>query len=160
PQVFDHVPGQAIEVRAVPPENDAGAPGAYSQAPALDGSRPGMVFFNLHDTAEWPRPALDTTMYHEGLPGHQMQMGLGLESQAIPLLRRQIYLSAYGEGWALYAEQLADELGMYEGEPLGRIGYLKGQMFRAGRCIVDTGMHTMGWSRDKAVATLGDLTGD
>jgi uncharacterized protein (DUF885 family) len=126
----------------------------------MDGSRPGIIYFNLHDTADWPRPALATTLYHEGLPGHQLQMGLALESRGIPLLRRQLYLSAYGEGWALYAEQLADELGMYETDPLGRIGFLKGQIFRAGRCIVDTGMHAMGWSREKAVATLTDLTGE
>jgi uncharacterized protein (DUF885 family) len=78
----------------------------------------------------------------------------------LSLLRRNMYLSAYGEGWALYAEQLANEIGMYDDNPLGRIGWLKGQMFRAGRCIVDTGMHAMGWSQEKAVATLGDLTGD
>jgi uncharacterized protein (DUF885 family) len=126
----------------------------------MDGSRPGIIYFNLHDTADWPRPALATTLYHEGLPGHQLQMGVALESGAIPLIRRQLYLSAYGEGWALYAEQLADELGMYENDPLGRIGFLKGQIFRAGRCIVDTGMHAMGWSREQAVATLTDLTGE
>jgi uncharacterized protein (DUF885 family) len=160
PAMFDRLPPQHIEVRAVPPEIDAGAPGAYSQPPSLDGSRPGMVFFNLHDTADWPRPALATTLYHEGLPGHQLQMGLALESRSIPLIRRQLYLSAYGEGWALYAEQLADELGMYADDPLGRIGFLKGQIFRAGRCIVDTGMHAMGWSREKAVTTLMDLTGE
>jgi uncharacterized protein (DUF885 family) len=160
PAMFDRLPRQAVEVRAVPAEIDAGAPGAYSQPPSMDGSRPGIIYFNLHDTADWPRPALATTLYHEGLPGHQLQMGLALESRGIPLLRRQLYLSAYGEGWALYAEQLADELGMYETDPLGRIGFLKGQIFRAGRCIVDTGMHAMGWSREKAVATLTDLTGE
>jgi uncharacterized protein (DUF885 family) len=159
PPYFSHLPRQAVEVRAVPPETDAGAPGAYSEPPSLDGTRPGLVFFNLHDTADWPRPALATTLYHEGLPGHQLQMGLSLESN-IPLLRRQLYLSAYGEGWALYAEQLADEIGMYDNDPLGRIGFLKGQIFRAGRCIVDTGMHAMGWSREKAVDTLRGLTGE
>jgi uncharacterized protein (DUF885 family) len=160
PVMFDRLPRQSVEVRAVPSEIDAGAPGAYSQPPAMDGSRPGIIYFNLHDTADWPRPALATTLYHEGLPGHQLQMGVALESGAIPLLRRQLYLSAYGEGWALYAEQLADELGMYDDDPLGRIGFLEGQIFRAGRCIVDTGMHAMGWSREQAVATLGDLTGE
>jgi uncharacterized protein (DUF885 family) len=160
PPLFSHIPRQQVEVRAVPAEIDAGAPGAYSEPPSLDGSRPGIVYFNLHDTADWPRPALATTLYHEGLPGHQLQMGFSLESADLPLLRRQLYLSAYGEGWALYAEQLADEIGMYENDPLGRIGFLKAQIFRAGRCIVDTGMHAMGWSREQAVATLGDLTGE
>jgi uncharacterized protein (DUF885 family) len=160
PQMFDHIPPYAVEARAVPPAIDSGAPGAYSEPPSLDGTRPGYIRFNLHDTAEWPRWNLDTTLYHEGLPGHQLQGGLALQSKEIPILRRNMYLSAYGEGWALYAEQLANELGMYDDSPLGRIGWLKGQMFRAGRCIVDTGMHTMGWSQEKAVAVLGDLTGD
>ena len=160
PQMFDHIPPYAVEARAVPAAIDSGAPGAYSEQPSLDGSRPGYIRFNLHDTAEWPRWNLDTTLYHEGLPGHQLQGGLALQSKEIPILRRNMYLSAYGEGWALYAEQLANELGMYDDNPLGRIGWLKGQMFRAGRCIVDTGMHTMGWSQEKAVAVLGDLTGD
>ena len=160
PQMFDHIPPYKVEARAVPPDIDSGAPGAYSESPSLDGTRPGYIRFNLHDTAEWPRWNLDTTLYHEGLPGHQLQGGIALQSQEIPILRRNMYLSAYGEGWALYAEQLANELGMYDDNPLGRIGWLKGQMFRAGRCIVDTGMHTMGWSQEKAVAVLGDLTGD
>jgi uncharacterized protein (DUF885 family) len=160
PQMFDHIPPYAVEARAVPPSIDSGAPGAYSEPPSLDGSRPGYIRFNLHDTAEWPRWNLDTTLYHEGLPGHQLQGGLALQSKEIPILRRNMYLSAYGEGWALYAEQLANELGMYDDSPLGRIGWLKGQMFRAGRCIVDTGIHTMGWSQEKAIAVLGDLTGD
>ena len=160
PAVFDRLPPYQVEVLAVPAAIDSGAPGAYSEPPSIDGSRPGIIRFNLHDTAEWPRWNLDTTLYHEGLPGHQLQMGLALQSTQIPILRRNMYLSAYGEGWALYAEQLANEIGMYDDNPLGRIGWLKGQMFRAGRCIVDTGMHTMGWSQEKAVATLSDLTGD
>ena len=160
PTVFDRLPPYRVEARAVPEAIDSGAPGAYSEMPSIDGSRPGYIRFNLHDTAEWPRWSLDTTLYHEGLPGHQLQGGLALQSTEIPILRRNMYLSAYGEGWALYAEQLANEIGMYDDEPLGRIGWLKGQMFRAGRCIVDTGIHTMGWSQEKAVATLGDLTGD
>jgi uncharacterized protein (DUF885 family) len=160
PTVFDRLPPYRVEARAVPEAIDSGAPGAYSEPPSLDGSRPGYIRFNLHDTAEWPRWNLDTTLYHEGLPGHQLQMGLALQSTEIPILRRNMYLSAYGEGWALYAEQLANEIGMYDDNPLGRIGWLKGQMFRAGRCIVDTGMHTMGWSQEQAVQTLGDLTGD
>jgi uncharacterized protein (DUF885 family) len=160
PTVFDRLPPYRVEARAVPAAIDSGAPGAYSEPPSLDGSRPGYIRFNLHDTAEWPRWNLDTTLYHEGLPGHQLQMGLALQSTGIPILRRNMYLSAYGEGWALYAEQLANEIGMYDDNPLGRIGWLKGQMFRAGRCIVDTGVHTMGWSQEQAVQTLGELTGD
>jgi uncharacterized protein (DUF885 family) len=160
PQMFDRLPTQRIEVRAVPPAIDAGAPLAYSQAPSLDGSRPGLIYFNLHDTAEWPKWNLSSTLYHEGLPGHQLQTGLALQSAGIPQLRRAMYFSGYGEGWALYAEQLADELGMYEDDPLGRIGWLKAQLFRAGRCVVDTGMHTKRWTREQAIKYLTDLEGD
>jgi uncharacterized protein (DUF885 family) len=160
PMMFDHIPDQVIEVRRVPPAIDAGAPGAYSQPPSLDHSRPGMIFFNLHDTSEDPKWNLATTLYHEGLPGHQLQGGIAQESKLIPTIRRAMYFSGYGEGWALYAEQLADEMGMYEDDPLGRIGYLKAQIFRAGRCVVDTGMHHMRWSREKAIDYLVSIDGD
>ena len=146
PMMFDHIPNQQIEVRQVPPAIDAGSPLAYSEAPSLDHSRPGMIFFNLHDTAEWPKWNLPSTLYHEGLPGHQLQGGVAQESKVIPTIRRAMYFSGYGEGWALYAENLAIEMGMYDNDPVGRIGWLKAQIFRAGRCcVVDTGMHTMRW---------------
>jgi uncharacterized protein (DUF885 family) len=160
PAMFSKVPAGAVEVRAVPSAIDAGAPLAYSESPPLDGSRPGFVYFNLHDLAEWPKFNLPSTIYHEGLPGHQLQGGIALENQAIPLYVRNLYFSGYGEGWALYAEQLADELGVYDRDPLGRIGWLKAQMFRAGRLIVDTGMHHYRWSRERAVETLVGLDGD
>ena len=160
PKMFKRLPTQAIEVRAVPPEIDAGAPLAYSERPALDGSRPGYVYFNLHDIHEWPRFDLPSTLYHEALPGHQLQGGVAMQNQNAPLLVRNYYFSGYGEGWALYAEQLADELGVYDDDPLGRIGYLKAQIFRAGRLVVDTGMHHKRWSREQAIQYLMDLDGD
>ena len=160
PMMFDRIPDQVIEVHRVPPAIDAGAPGAYSEAPSLDHSRPGMIFFNLHDTRESPKWNLATTLYHEGLPGHQLQGGIAQQFAHIPTIRRAMYFSGYGEGWALYAEQLADEMGMYDDDPLGRIGYLKAQLFRAGRCVVDTGMHAMRWSREKAIDYLTGLDGD
>ena len=160
PRDFGRIPHQAVEVRAVPAAIDAGAPLAYTNFPALDGSRPGIIYFNLHDTAEWPRWNLPSTLYHEGLPGHQLQGGVAQENTAIPLLRRSMFFSGYGEGWALYAEQLADELGMYEDDPLGRVGYLKAQLFRCGRLVVDTGVHHYRWSREQAVAYMTGLDGD
>jgi uncharacterized protein (DUF885 family) len=160
PTRFEHVPAFRIEPKAVPAAIDAGAPLAYSQSPSIDGSRPGYIYFNLHDTTEWPRWNLDSTLWHEGLPGHQLQGGIALESRDIPILRRNMYFSGYGEGWALYAEQLADEMGMYDAFPLGRIGFLKAQMFRAARLVVDTGIHTMRWSREKAIETKRSLDGD
>lgn len=160
PRMFDRLPHQRIEARRVPPNIEDGSPLAYSEPAPMDRSRPGTINFNLKDTAEWPRWNLPSTLYHEGLPGHQLQGGLAQESQGIPTLRKNMYFSGYGEGWALYAEQLAYELGMYESDPLGEIGWLKGQIFRAGRCVVDTGMHTMRWSREQAIEYLMGLDGD
>ena len=158
--MFDRLPNMQIEVRRVPPAIDSGAPGAYSESAPMDRSRPGYIYFNLHDTAEWPKWNLPSTLYHEGLPGHQLQGGLAQESQGIPMLRKNMYFSGYGEGWALYAEQLADEMGLYEDDPLGRIGWLKAQIFRAGRCVIDTGIHTKQWSREKAIDYMSALDGD
>ena len=135
----------------MPPQTEAGAASAFSQGPALDGSRPGLVYFNLHDTAEWPKFCLATTVFHEGLPGHQLEGGLALSNTRLPLIRKVGGFSGYGEGWALYAEQLADELGMYDDDPLGRLGYLKFQLFRANRCVVDTGIHHLRWGREQAI---------
>ena len=160
PTVFHRMPPYQFEVRRVPPATEAGAASAFSQGPALDGSRPGIVYFNLHDTAEWPRWSLPTTIFHEGLPGHQLEGGLALSNKDLPLIRKTIGFSGYAEGWALYAEQLADEIGMYDDDPLGRIGYLRFQLFRAGRCVVDTGLHHLKWSREQAIQYFVDLDGD
>jgi uncharacterized protein (DUF885 family) len=160
PSVFKRLPTYSFEVRRVPPATEPGAASAFSQAPALDGSRPGIVYFNLHDSAEWPRFALSTTVFHEGLPGHQLEGVLALSNKNLPLIRKTIGFSGYAEGWALYAEQLADEIGMYDDDPLGRIGYLKFQLFRANRCVVDTGIHHMKWSREQAIAYFVDQEGE
>jgi uncharacterized protein (DUF885 family) len=160
PTMFSRLPHQQIEARRVPPAIEDGSPLAYSESAPMDRSRPGVIYFNLKDTAEWPKWNLPSTLYHEGLPGHQLQGGLAQESQGIPILRKNMYFSGYGEGWALYAEQLASELGMYEDDPLGEIGWRKAQIFRAGRCVVDTGMHTMRWSREQAIEYLMGLDGD
>jgi len=160
PRVFRRIPQYRFEIRRVPPATEAGSASAFSQPPALDGYRPGIVYFNLHDTAEWPKWTLSTTVFHEGLPGHQLEGGLALSNAALPLIRKTSGFPGYAEGWALYAEQLADELGMYDDDPLGRIGYLKFQLFRAGRCVVDTGIHHMKWSREQAIRYFIDLDGD
>ena len=160
PSVFYRMPPYRFEVRRVPVQTEAGAASAFSQSPALDGSRPGLVYFNLHDSAEWPKFCLATTVYHEGLPGHQMEGGLALSNSALPLIRKTGGFSGYGEGWALYAEQLADEIGMYDEDPLGRLGYLKFQLFRANRCVVDTGIHHLRWSREQAIAYFVEQDGE
>lgn len=158
--VFSRVPQYAFEVRRVPVQTEAGAASAFSQSPALDGSRPGLVYFNLHDSAEWPKFCLATTVYHEGLPGHQFEGGWALSNASLPLIRKAGGFSGYAEGWALYAEQLADEIGMYDDDPLGRLGYLKFQLFRANRCVVDTGMHHYRWSREQAIRHFVEAEGE
>ncbi len=160
PTVFSRMPNYKFEVRRVPAATEAGAASAFSQSPPLDGSRPGLVYFNLHDSAEWPKFCLSTTVFHEGLPGHQFEGGLALGNAHLPLIRKTSGFSGYGEGWALYAEQLADEIGMYDDDPLGRLGYLKFQLFRANRCVVDTGLHHLKWSREKAIQYFVDQDGE
>ena len=160
PTMFSRMPPYQFEVRRVPVQTEAGAASAFSQAPAIDGSRPGLVYFNLHDSAEWPKFCLATTVYHEGLPGHQFEGGLALSNQGLPMIRKVGGFSGYGEGWALYAEQLADEMGMYDDDPLGRLGYLKFQLFRANRCVVDTGIHHLRWSREQAIRYFVEQDGE
>ncbi len=160
---FASLPKAPVEVRRVPPSIQAGAPGGYYQAATLDGSRPGIYYINLRDTFDRPKFGLATLSYHEAVPGHHLQVMLALESSAIPLIRRRGGFSGYSEGWALYTEQLADEMGMYEGDPLGQVGYLQSLLFRATRLVVDSGMHAKRWSREKAtdyfIATTGIARG-
>ncbi len=148
-----------IVVRRVPPEIEAGAAGAYVLAGSLGGARPATYWLNLRDTAAWPRWALPTLTYHEALPGHVWQEAYGLERQPWPLLSSLVRFNAYSEGWALYAEQLADELGWYADDPFARLGYLQSQLRRAVRLVVDTGLHARGWSRARAIDAMVRMTG-
>ncbi|MDB5420865.1 MAG: Tat pathway signal protein [Brevundimonas sp.] len=160
PEVFGRLPKAVVEIRRVPIEIEAGAPGGSYQLPALDGSRPGAYYINLRDTAETPKFALPTLTYHEAVPGHHFQIAMALEAEGIPLLRKMPLFSGYSEGWGLYAEQLADEMGVYADDPWGQLGYLQSFMFRAARLVADSGLHTKRWSREQAVrymvGTLGD----
>ncbi|WP_339913345.1 DUF885 family protein [uncultured Brevundimonas sp.] len=160
PDYFGILPKASVDIRRVPPAIEAGAPGGYYQGPSLDGSRPGAYYINLRDTAEWPKWTLPTLTYHEAIPGHHLQVTLATEAQGIPTIRKLIGFSAYSEGWALYSEQLADEMGVYADDPWGRLGYLQSLLFRATRLVVDSGLHHNRWSREQAiqymVATLGD----
>lgn len=141
------VPGNLV-VKRVPVAIEAGSPGGYASAGSMDGKQPGSYYINLRDLSIWPRHALPTLTYHEGIPGHVWQ---GEYSYKLPLIRSLLAYSAYTEGWALYAEQLADELGVYQDNPLGQLGYLQSMAFRACRLVVDTGMHAKRWSRDQAI---------
>ena len=161
PKYFRVLPKAPVEVRRVPAYTEAGAPGGYYQRPALDGSRPGAFYINLRDTREWPRWSLPTLVHHESEPGHHFQLALVLEMPALPLIRKAGGgFSANTEGWALYAEQLCDEMGLYDQDPLARLGMLRAAIFRAARCVVDTGIHTRGWSREQAIDYMVATTGD
>ncbi|MGE0292369.1 MAG: DUF885 family protein [Hyphomonadaceae bacterium] len=163
PQWFGRLPQAALEVRRVPAFAEAGAPGAYYNSPSLDGQQPGVYFINMRSLAEMTRIDLPTQDFHEAVPGHHFQVALAQERTNTPLLRRLISFNAYSEGWGLYAEQLADEQGFHEGDPAGRIGYLRWQLWRAVRLVVDTGLHAKNWSRQQAIdyvmRTTGDLPG-
>jgi uncharacterized protein (DUF885 family) len=161
PQYFRILPRAPVEIRRVPVYTEAGAPGGYYQIPALDGSRPGAFYINLRDTSEWPRWKLPTLVYHESEPGHHFQLALVLEMPSLPLIRKAgASFSANTEGWALYAEQLCDEMGLYAEDALGRLGMLQSALFRAGRCVVDTGIHSKGWSRERAIDYMVQTIGD
>ncbi|HRP10830.1 MAG TPA: DUF885 family protein [Terricaulis sp.] len=160
PQWFGRLPRAGLEVRRVPAFAEAGAPGAYYNPPALDGSVPGIYYINLRNLSEMTRIDLPTQDFHEAVPGHHFQTALAQEQIEIPLLRRLITFNAYSEGWALYAEELADEQGFHEGDPIGRIGYLRWQLWRAARLVVDTGLHAQNWSRQRAIDYMIETTGD
>ncbi|ONF95550.1 DUF885 domain-containing protein [Sphingomonas jeddahensis] len=159
PEQFATLPKAPVEVRRVPKSIEAGAPGGYYQNAALDGSRPGIYYINLRDSFDRPKFGLATLSYHEAVPGHHLQVMTALESQDIPLIRRRGGFSGYTEGWALYSEQLADEMGMYEGDPLGQVGYLQSLLFRATRLVVDSGMHHKRWTREQATDYFMATTG-
>ncbi|HRK64568.1 MAG TPA: DUF885 family protein, partial [Terricaulis sp.] len=161
PQVFGTLAQARLEIRRVPPFTEAGAPGGYYQRGALDGSRPGAYYINLRNTHEWPRFSLPTLNYHEGVPGHHWQGSIQQEAGELPFIRSALLgFSAFGEGWALYAEQLCDELGVYANDPFGRLGYLQSATFRASRLVVDTGVHHLRWSREQAIQSMMEATGD
>jgi uncharacterized protein (DUF885 family) len=158
PRVFSTVPTQPLEIRAVPVEIQDGASNGYYNRASLDGARPAIYFVNLKDVGDWPKYTLPSLTYHEGVPGHHLQISLAQESKDIPTLRKIGFFSAYSEGWALYAEQLADELHAYA-TPLERAGYLQSFLFRATRLVVDTGIHAKRWSREKATDYMVATTG-
>ena len=159
PEYFATIPRSPMEVKRVPPAIELGAPRGYAQGPSLDGTRPGAYYINLVDTRIWPKWALPTLTHHESIPGHLWQGSIVLENQSIPLLHRNIGIPAYGEGWGLYAEQLADEIGMYADFPVGRIGMIQSFMYRSARVVMDTGMHAKGWSREQSIRYFTENVG-
>ena len=149
-----------VTVKRVPPDIQDGAPLGYMNFASLDGSRPAIYYVNLKSTKLWPKYQLPTLTAHEGIPGHTWQGAYLAEHHAeIPMIMSMMGFNAFVEGWALYAEQLVDEHGLYDQDPFGRIGYLQAQQFRACRLVADTGLHAMGWTREQSVQFLTTETG-
>jgi uncharacterized protein (DUF885 family) len=158
PEAFETIPPQKVEVVRVPKFSEGGSAGAYYNAPSMDGTRPGRFFANLRDVKETPKWSMKTLAYHEGIPGHHFQIS-SAQNLDLPLARSRLPFTAYTEGWALYAERLAYEMGMYKDDPLGDLGRLQAELFRAVRLVVDTGMHYKKWSREQAITYMVETTG-
>lgn len=159
PDWFATLPSQPVEVRRIPVYEQDTAPGGYYSSPSLDGTRPGIYWINLKNTADWPKHTLKTLTYHEAVPGHHFQRSLE-RAAGLPLIRNMMGYSEYAEGWALYAEQVAAEMGMYADDPLGDLGRLQSELFRAARLVVDTGLHHKRWTREEAIDYMQGVTGD
>ena len=156
PRAFNKVVHPNMEVKRLPPEEEPGAPGAYGGAGSIDGKIPGRFWINLRTTALHSKYSLADLTFHEAIPGHIWQ---GEYTHDMPLIRQLLQFNAYSEGWGLYAEQLADELGAYEKDAVGRLGYLQSIAFRACRLVVDTGIHAKRWTREQAVKFFVDVNG-
>jgi len=155
---FDVRPKLGVEVKAVPEFAEKTAPGAYYEPGSFDGTRPGVFFANMRDTSETPKWAMRTLAYHEGIPGHHFQISIAQELKGVPFFRRVLPFTAYAEGWALYSERLAWELG-FEKDPLDNLGRLRDEMMRAVRLVVDSGIHYKHWTREQAIQYMLDNTG-
>ena len=157
---FITIPPQPLEIVRVPEYSQDSSPGGYYNGPALDGSRPGRFYINQKNTADNPRWTLPTLMIHEGSPGHHFQISTSQLIEGVPLLRRLSPFNAFSEGWALYSERIAKtDMGLYDDDPLGDLGRLQAEMFRAVRLVVDTGMHAKRWSREQAIQYMISKTG-
>ncbi|GAB3671216.1 DUF885 domain-containing protein [Saccharopolyspora tripterygii] len=153
PGWFGRLPQQPCEVRPVPGTPSESTPMGFYMSPALDGSRPGVYFANTVRADQRPRFASEVIAFHEVVPGHHLQISLAQELTDLPLLRRLTGFNAYTEGWGLYTERLADEMGLYSGD-LMRLGMVVQDLLRAARLVVDTGLHEFGWSRQRALETM------
>jgi len=156
PRAFNTVVTPNMEVKRLPPEEEPGAPGAYGGAGSIDGKIPGRYWINLRTTELHSRYSLADLTFHESIPGHIWQ---GEYTHQMPTIRQILAFNAYSEGWGLYAEQLADELGAYDQDHVSRLGYLQSIAFRACRLVVDTGIHAKRWTREQGVRYFVDVNG-
>ena len=154
---FGRLPAAVCTLEAIPELEAQGSAPAYYMPPALDGSRPGTYYTNVNDPTERTSFDLESIAYHEAVPGHHFQISLALELPDLPVIRRLPLFTAYVEGWGLYSERLADEMGLYSSD-LQRMGMLSADVWRAARLVVDTGLHAFGWTRQRAVDYLLDNT--
>ncbi|TCP56959.1 uncharacterized protein (DUF885 family) [Tamaricihabitans halophyticus] len=150
PRWFGRLPVQRCQVEAIPDSEAPGAPAAYYVEPALDGTRPGTYFANTHLATERDRFTSEVIAFHEAVPGHHFQLSLAGELTELPLFRKTASVNAYTEGWGLYSERLADEMGLYSSD-LDRLGMLAEDSLRAARLVADTGLHAKGWTRQQTV---------
>lgn len=148
---FNLRPKAGIKVERIPEFKEKTSPGAYYQLPSMDGKRPGTFYANLRDMKETQKFGMKTLAYHEGIPGHHFQISISMELKKVPYFRRVLPFTAYVEGWAMYAEQLCREIGMYQDDPYGELGSLDSELFRAVRLVVDTGIHYKRWTREQAI---------
>lgn len=155
---FSMRPEAGMEVQRIPLFKEKTAPGAYYSPPSIDGSRPGVFYANLYDVKATPKYAMRTLAYHEGIPGHHFQIAIGMELEGLPIFRTLPLFTAYVEGWALYTEYLAWELG-FQDDPFDNIGRLQAELFRAVRLVVDTGLHEKRWTREEAITYMINNTG-
>jgi uncharacterized protein (DUF885 family) len=158
-EVIGLSPKAPMEVQRIAPFKEKTAPGAYYNPPAMDGTRPGVFFANLRNMDEVPKFGMRTLAVHEGVPGHHFQIALAQEQSSGPTFRKVLPFTAYAEGWALYAEWLGSEMGLYKDDPFGDLGRLQAEMFRAVRLVVDTGIHAKRWPRQQAIDYMLNKTG-
>ena len=159
PRYFGVVPKADVVAKRVPQYMESARISGYYQLPSLDGTRPGVFYINLRDTAETPTWKLATHTYHESIPGHHVKLSLYQEAN-LPLIRKIDFYGAYLEGWSLYAEQLADEMGMYDDDPFGRIGYLHSVLRASVAMVIDSGLHAKRWRREQAIEYFTTQLGD
>jgi uncharacterized protein (DUF885 family) len=159
PQYFNSIPSQNVLVKRIPKISEAGEAGGFYTPPSLDGKRDGIYWINLRDMSAVPKFSLKTLTYHEAVPGHHFQIALNMAQQDIGLLRQNAPFNAYVEGWALYSELVATEMGMYENDPFGDLGRLQAELYRAVRLVVDTGLHRKKWTREQAIEYFHTTTG-
>lgn len=155
PALFSTIPKARLEIRPVPAFREKTAAGGNYQSGTPDGARPGIFYFNTYDLPSRTTPGIETLYLHEGIPGHHFQRSIAQENESLPAFQRFGGNPAFTEGWALYAESLGPELGMFK-DPYQLLGRYSDEMLRAMRLVVDTGLHTKGWSREQAIKYMLD----